>query len=300
MRPVRLGPHRIDGAARDRNALLLGRHGAGENRNAVGVVRRAVERIDDETYLALAALAALLGEDGRSRRTLAKQGQDPFLGGTIGVRDQIDAPLEPDFARTSEQLAEALRTRFRRGDADRLQFRVRHVRLESASSSFWWIPPKPPFDMARITSPDRASLESAATMASGPSIQRALLPGLAMSSAIFLASTRSDSGTFAIAVGWLMIVSAAPEKACAYSSWWILRMAVLLRGSNTATIRRPGYCATMAAIVSRTAVGWCAKSSITATSFTSPRNSCLRFTPLKAANPTAIWSGLRPSARHAA
>ena len=53
----------------------------------------------------------------------------------------------------------------------------------------------------------------------------------------------------------LMMASSAPLKACAYSSWWILRIAVLLRGSKTATRRRPGYCASTAAIVSRTAVG---------------------------------------------
>ena len=39
----------------------------------------------------------------------------------------------------------------------------------------------------------------------------------------------------------------------------------------------------MAAIVSRTAVGWCAKSSITAMPAASPRSSWRRFTPLKPA-----------------
>ena len=137
-------------------------------------------------------------------------------------------------------------------------------------------------------------------MASGDSIQRAFVPALTMSSTIFFASTRSASGTLAMAVGWLMMASAAPLKAWAYSSWWILRMAVWLRGSKTAMSRRPGYCAAMAAMVSRTAVGWCAKSSMTATPFNSPRSSCRRLTPRKVLKPAAIWSGFRPSARQAA
>src|SRR5205807_461502 len=48
--------------------------------------------------------------------------------------------------------------------------------------------------------------------------RRAGVPAAAMSSAIRRASTRSDSGTLAMAVGWLMSASAAPAKACAYSS----------------------------------------------------------------------------------
>ena len=39
-------------------------------------------------------------------------------------------------------------------------------RAQSAASSFWWMPPKPPFDITRTWSPSRASAAIAATSAS--------------------------------------------------------------------------------------------------------------------------------------
>jgi hypothetical protein len=53
------------------------------------------------------------------------------------------------------------------------------------------------------------------------------------------------------------------------------------RGSKTATNRLSRYLARKALSVSRTAVGWCAKSSITTTPRCSPRISARRFTFLK-------------------
>src|SRR5260370_38718876 len=81
---------------------------------------------------------------------------------------------------------------------------------ESAASSLACRPPKDPLDMASTTAPLRSSFASAATMASGDSIQRAGVPDLPISSAMRLASTRSLSGTLAMAVGGLMLASAAP------------------------------------------------------------------------------------------
>src|SRR5207253_6574199 len=162
----RLGSHRIDGASGDELAFELGGDGAGEERNAVRVVRGPVERVDDAAQLAPAARATLFRQDRRAGSAIAQEAQDLLLGGSVGVRDQIDASLERDLARLVEQLAQHLRPGLGRRDADPLQLRVLH-RPASASRSFWWNPPNPPFDMPRMTSPGRASLASSATIASG-------------------------------------------------------------------------------------------------------------------------------------
>ena len=58
--------------------------------------------------------------------------------------------------------------------------------------------------------------------------------------------------------------------------------------------RRPGNRARIAAIVSRTAVGWWAKSSMTTTPPASPRTSCRRRTPAKRGEAGAISSNVEP------
>src|SRR5207247_10070063 len=131
---------------------------------------------------------------------LCEDGQHCLLGGAIRVGDQVDAALERDVAGPGVEIAQDLRALLRRGNADFPQLAA-HFR--NALSSLSCSPPKEPLDMARTTSPLRASLASVATMASGDSIQRAGVPALAMSSTMRFASTRSDSGTLALAVGWL-------------------------------------------------------------------------------------------------
>ena len=69
---------------------------------------------------------------------------------------------------------------------------------------------------------------------------------------------------------------------------------VWLRGSKTAQSRRPGQASRTAAMVSATAVGWWAKSSMTSTPAASPAISCLRRTPRKVAMAARITDGLNP------
>jgi hypothetical protein len=72
------------------------------------------------------------------------------------------------------------------------------------------------------------------------------------------------------------------------------------RGSKIATSRRPGKRSRTAAIVSATAVGWCAKSSSTVTPPASPTTSCRRRTPRKLASPCSRAGAGTPRATHAA
>jgi hypothetical protein len=67
-----------------------------------------------------------------------------------------------------------------------------------------------------------------------------------------------------------MIVTPARSKARAYSSWKTLRRVVFVRGSKIAQTRACWKRLLTAPIVSRTAVGWCAKSSRTLTPPASP------------------------------
>src|SRR5256885_248637 len=94
-----LAPHRVHGAAGDDLARQLRSYRAGEERDAMCVVRGAIERVDDEARLvcARAMRPALLGQDRNSGGALPKAAQDHLLGSTVGVGDEVDPALEEDL-----------------------------------------------------------------------------------------------------------------------------------------------------------------------------------------------------------
>ena len=116
------------------------------------------------------------------------------------------------------------------------------------------MPSKPPFDMTTTTSPGRASLAMAATMAGVGQV--AGLDSAARRSATSLDSdsrslSGSDERNTEASTTW-----SATANARAKSCWNTRRHEDADRGSNTAQMRRPGVAARTAASVSATAVGW--------------------------------------------
>ena len=70
-----------------------------ELREAVQVVRRAVERIDDPLVLVVAARAAFLGEDRVLGVVVADDLDDRGLGGLVDLRDELVAAFLDDLER---------------------------------------------------------------------------------------------------------------------------------------------------------------------------------------------------------
>ncbi len=68
-----------------------------EGWKAVQEIRRAIEGVDDPEVFALAAAAALLGENCVIRVAAADDGDDLRLGLAVDVRDEVVAALAVDF-----------------------------------------------------------------------------------------------------------------------------------------------------------------------------------------------------------
>ena len=120
-------------------------------------------------------------------------------------------------------------------------------------------------------------------------------PRLRSSSPTRSASSRSLAWSLCRIGGALINAMSAWSNASPYGSSKIFRRLELERGSKMATRRRSGQRSAIARTVSRTAVGWCAKSSTTSTPSASASTSCRRFIPAKEANPSAICAGVTPS-----
>ena len=71
----------------------------GELREAVQVVRRSVERIDDPLILVVAGRAAFLGEDRMVGIVVADDLDDRGFGGLIDLRDELVAAFLDDLER---------------------------------------------------------------------------------------------------------------------------------------------------------------------------------------------------------
>ena len=145
--------------------------------------------------------------------------------------------------------------------------------MEREAASFSWMPPKPPFDMTRTRSPARQvsrggrrypSTSGMTTRAAGRTPSAATSSGRAAPTA----------GSFPPRTRQARITSSASERAIKNPHWNFFLRLVFDQGLEDRHDRRPGYRPRTARIVSRTAVGWCAKSSITRT-----RNSPTTFLP---------------------
>ena len=127
-------------------------------------------------------------------------------------------------------------------------------------------PPKAPLLMTRTTSPGRVASATARTRRSTSASARASTPRARSSATTPLGvEPLVRGGTMSWGSGTWRATHGAPASASTYSAWWMRRRLVFDRGSKTAQSRRSGKRARMAAIVARTAVGWCAKSSMTRT-----------------------------------
>ena len=163
-----------------------------------------------------------------------------------------------------------------------------------AAANFSWIPPNPPFDMTRTRSPARHVSARRETIPSTSGMTCAGRPAARSSAATSSGASRSCGG----------IVSAPNTsredrlvrlgKGRGELPLEHLPSLGFDRGSKTATIRRPGYRPRIARTVSRTAVGWCAKSSTTRIPLNSPTPSCRRRIPANRSNVRAIAAGRNP------
>src|SRR5947207_4758229 len=92
-----------------------------------------------------------------------------------GNRGLLKCIGESDHARVDRRIDALLQFDDDRGVAGRNDTKRAHLVLpgSSAFSSFWWMPPNPPFDMTTTRSPARCSAATAATMASIDSASRA-------------------------------------------------------------------------------------------------------------------------------
>src|SRR5919112_107857 len=104
-----LPSHRIVHHAGDDLASLLQRYGDGEYRQPVGVVRGAVEGVDDPTGIVLAcALATLLGEHAVRRIGSKQRLSDDLLGPFVRLGDDIHLALVPHAVVRPETLTQHL------------------------------------------------------------------------------------------------------------------------------------------------------------------------------------------------
>ena len=159
--------------------------------------------------------------------------------------------------------------------------RISNLESQAPSSSFSWMPSKPPFDMMTTRSPSRASAATVETISGtvgDVACALAVAPERRAPARRPRAARRRASDDRKTAA---RMISSAPDSpnARAKSSWNTRRHDVADRGSKMAQMRRSGYDQRTARSVSRIAVGWCAKSSKTDTPRTSPRSSRRRRTP---------------------
>jgi acetyl-CoA carboxylase, biotin carboxylase subunit len=96
--PEHLLPHRVVDESEDDPALALEGRGDAEDREGVGVVRRAVERIDDPPEGRRARPGeSLLGQKAVAGKRGGQAPDEDLLGAGVEGRDQVDRPLERNF-----------------------------------------------------------------------------------------------------------------------------------------------------------------------------------------------------------
>src|SRR5271170_4676810 len=183
----------------------------------------------------------------------------------------------------------------------------RHRRVASAGvrtplsnffTNFSHKPSKLPLDITSSTSPGAASLATNSTIVSELPSTWASLPKARTLSATVSGLMRFSSPSCCARNTPPSTTRSASASDTGSVSSKIFRRMELDRGSSMAHSRRPGQRPRAASIVTRTAVGWCAKSSTTSTPPTSPFTSMRRFTlrNLTSASPIAAAEMPRPCA----